>query len=77
MTSKWSKASKLDCPVGHQRRVRLMQSDVHELRLYEFPCRILAYGYSRAEALRVVENRSPKELRPSPGRPRPGDRHQR
>jgi hypothetical protein len=33
-----------------------MPSDDPELRLYEFPCRILAYGYSRAEALLVVRN---------------------
>lgn len=33
-----------------------MPPDIQELRLYEFPCRILAYGYSRAEALLVVQN---------------------
>ncbi len=34
----------------------MMPSECQELRLYEFPSRILAYGYSRAEALLVVEN---------------------
>jgi hypothetical protein len=33
-----------------------MPTDVQELRLYEFPSRILVYGFSRREALCVVQN---------------------